>query len=119
AEVALREHLLKHVPWGATIDIQPERGGSGSSIGLDDERAQKAVESLREAWGVEPVEMGVGGSIPIVAEFTDRNPGALVLLTAVVDPMSRMHGIDESLDLGDFGKAALAETLLLSKLGQN
>ena len=27
-----------------------------------------------------------------------------------------MHGIDESLDLGDFAKAALAETLLLNNL---
>ena len=27
-----------------------------------------------------------------------------------------MHGIDESLDLGDFAKAALAETLLLQNL---
>ena len=32
------------------------------------------------------------------------------------DPNSRMHGIDESLDLGDFAKAALAETLLLNNL---
>ena len=45
-----------------------------------------------------------------------RNPGALVLVTAVTDPMSRMHGIDESLNLDDFAKACLAETLLLAKL---
>ncbi len=39
-----------------------------------------------------------------------------MLVTAVTDPNSRMHGIDESLDLGDFAKAALAETLLLNNL---
>ena len=61
--------------------------------------------------------MGCGGSIPIVAEFAERNPDALVLVTAVTDPTSRMHGIDESMDLGDFAKAALAETLLLERLG--
>lgn len=60
--------------------------------------------------------MGCGGSIPIVAEFADRNPDAMVLVTAVTDPNSRMHGIDESLDLGDLAKAALAEALLLEKL---
>lgn len=62
--------------------------------------------------------MGIGGSIPIVGEFANRNDGALVLVTAVVDPTSRMHGIDESLDLGDFAKAALAETLLLENLSR-
>lgn len=118
AEAALRDHLLKHVPWGAAIDVQPERGGSGTRIALDDDRARAAVDALTEAFGVAPVEMGVGGSIPIVAEFTDRNPGSIALLTAVVDPTSRMHGIDESLDLSDFGKAALAEALFLAALAE-
>ncbi|MBB1483911.1 dipeptidase [Tessaracoccus sp. MC1865] len=116
ADRALREHLIRHTPWGAQIDIQSERGGAGSRTSLDDERARSAVAAIREAFGVEPVEMGIGGSIPIVGEFASRNEGALVLVTAVVDPTSRMHGIDESLDLGDFAKAALAETLLLQKL---
>lgn len=60
--------------------------------------------------------IGTGGSIPIAAEFAERNPGAAVLLTAVVDPTSRMHGIDESVDLGDLAKAVVAETLLLQNL---
>lgn len=118
AEEALRDHLLAHAPWGARLDIKPERGGSGTRIDLSDPRAQVAVEALREAFGVDPVEMGVGGSIPIANEFAERNPGSLVLLTAVVDPTSRMHGLDESLDLGDFAKAALAETLLLANLAK-
>lgn len=116
AEKALRAHLEKNTPWGAKIDITSERGGAGSRTSLDDERARSAVAAIRDAFGTEPVEMGIGGSIPIVGEFASRNDGALVLVTAVVDPTSRMHGIDESLDLGDFAKAALAETLLLHNL---
>ena len=65
---------------------------------------------------MEPVRIGTGGSIPIVAEFADRNPGAPILLTAVVDPTSRMHSDNESLDLADLGKATLAEALFLQKL---
>ena len=96
---ALEEHLRSNAPWGARVEIDSEQ-----------------VRAFREAFGVDAVEIGCGGSIPIVAEFADRNPGALVLVTAVTDPNSRMHGIDESLDLGDFAKAALAETLLLNNL---
>ena len=90
--------------------------GAPGRITLEGERAEAAKTAFREAFGVDAVEIGCGGSIPIVAEFTDRNPDTLVLVTAVTDPNSRMHGIDESLDLGDFAKAALAETLLLNNL---
>lgn len=116
AAKALEDHLRKNVPWGAHVDVAAGQCGAPSRITLDGPRAEAAKAAFREAFGVEAVEIGCGGSIPIVAEFADRNPGALVLVTAVTDPNSRMHGIDESLDLGDFAKAALAETLLLNNL---
>ncbi len=118
AETALREHLIAHAPWGAQVEVEPGQNGAGSAISLDDDRARAALDAFTEAFGVAPVEIGVGGSIPIVAEFSERNPGALVLVTAVTDPTSRMHGIDESLDLGDLAKASLAETLFLERLAR-
>lgn len=116
AAAALREHLLTHAPWGARVEVTPGQSGSGSILRLEGPRAEAALSAFREAFGVDAVQIGTGGSIPIVAEFAARNPGALVLLTAVVDPTSRMHGIDESLDLGDFAKATLAEALFLRNL---
>lgn len=116
AAKALEEHLRSHAPWGARVEIDSEQVGAPSRIALEGERAEAARKAFRDAFGVEAVEIGCGGSIPIVAEFADRNSEALVLVTAVTDPNSRMHGIDESLDLGDFAKAALAETLLLNNL---
>ncbi len=116
AAKALEEHLRRNAPWGAHVDVVAGQCGAPGRITLEGERAEAAKTAFREAFGVEAVEIGCGGSIPIVAEFADRNPDALVLVTAVTDPNSRMHGIDESLDLGDFAKAALAETLLLNNL---
>ena len=116
AAKALEDHLRRNAPWGAHVDVVAGQCGAPGRITLDGPRAEAARAAFREAFGVEAVEIGCGGSIPIVAEFADRNPGALVLVTAVTDPNSRMHGIDESLDLGDFAKAALAETLLLNNL---
>ena len=118
ASEALKKHLLEHAPWGAQVEVEAGRGGSGSFLELTDDRAQAAVQAFREAFGKEPVEMGCGGSIPIVADFSSRNPDALVLVTAVVDPYSRMHGIDESLGLDDFGKACHAEAQLLANLAE-
>lgn len=118
ATEALRRHLLANVPWGAQIELEFGRHSSGSRVELTDDRAQAVVEAFTESFGVEPVQAGTGGSIPIVGEFIRRNQGALVLVTAVVDPYSRMHGIDESLGLDDFRKACLAEALMLQKLAR-
>ncbi len=118
AEEALRHHLEMNAPWGAKVRVEPGQRGGPSTIALDGEYAQAAKDAFQQAFGVAPVEMGCGGSIPIVAEFVDRHPDATVLVTAVTDPDSRMHGIDESVDMGDLAKAAVAETLLLHNLGR-
>ena len=75
-------------------------------------------EALAESFEVEPVFLGCGGSIPMVADFQEAFPDAEVLITAVTDPGSRIHGIDESLDLGDWRKSAKAEALFLEKLAR-
>ncbi len=118
AEVALRRHLESNAPWGATVKVEPGQRGGPSSIELSGPHAEAAEAAFTEAFGTAPVQMGCGGSIPIVAEFARRHPDATVLVTAVTDPDSRMHGIDESVDLGDLAKAALAEALLLDRLSR-
>ncbi len=72
--------------------------------------------AFEEAFGNAPVEAGIGGSMPFIAEFARAYPGATVLVTGVGDPASRWHGIDESLHLGMWERACLAEALLLQRL---
>ena len=77
-----------------------------------------ARAAFTEAWdGTEPVDMGVGGSIPFIAEFLEAMPGASVLVTGVEDPDTRAHGPNEGLHLAEFEKVLLAEALLLRNLG--
>lgn len=116
ALTALTDHLRRHAPWGAQVKITEGTTGSGTTIPFTGRAAEAARAAFVEAWGVEPVFMGQGGSIPMVADFQQAFPDASVLVTAVCDPDSRPHGIDESLHLGDFAKACLAETLLLAAL---
>jgi acetylornithine deacetylase/succinyl-diaminopimelate desuccinylase-like protein len=61
--------------------------------------------------------MGVGGSIPFIAEFAAAFPAATILVTGVEDPGTQAHSINESLHLGVLEKAATAEALLLEALG--
>ena len=78
----------------------------------------EARAAFRAAWdGAEPVDIGVGGSIPFVAAFAERFPDAAILVTGVEDPDTRAHGANESLHLGEFERVCVAETLLLARLG--
>lgn len=116
AEDALVRHLETHAPWGAQVTVTRGDSGQPGIVPFEGPVAEVAASAWRDAWGKEPVTVGVGGSIPMIAEFQDAFPEATVLVTAVADPDSRPHGIDESLHLGDFEKACLAETLLLARL---
>lgn len=117
ALAAVQEHLRAHAPWGARVSFSGSQHASGTTIALAGPVAGAARAAFAEAWGTEPVEMGQGGSIPMVADFQRMFPEAEIIVTGVCDPDSRMHGIDESLDLGDFARACLAEALLLARLG--
>jgi acetylornithine deacetylase/succinyl-diaminopimelate desuccinylase-like protein len=113
AQQKLIKHLERHVPWGAQITVTPGEVGNPSTVPFEGRYAEAAQTAFRTAWGTDPVFMGQGGSIPMIADFADAYPNATILVTAVGDPDSRQHGSNESLHLGDFGKACLSEALLL------
>ncbi len=117
ALAALTDHLQAHAPWGCQVEVTP--GAVGAPFALETVGAAYDVarEAFEEAFGNAPVEAGIGGSIPFIAEFARAYPGAAVLVTGVGDPASRWHGIDESLHLGMWERACLAEALLLERLG--
>ena len=75
-----------------------------------------ARAAFQAAWDTEPVDMGMGGSIPFIAELKKVYPHAEILLTGVEDPDSRAHGANESVHLGELQKAIAAEAILLTTL---
>jgi acetylornithine deacetylase/succinyl-diaminopimelate desuccinylase-like protein len=78
-----------------------------------------ARAAFRTAWdGTDPVDMGVGGSIPFIATFQEMFPDAAILVTGVEDPDARAHGPNESLHLGEFARVCLAEALLLANVAR-
>jgi cysteinylglycine-S-conjugate dipeptidase len=118
ALAAIVKHLNDHVPWGAHLTVSGSEIGAASVIDFTGPYAEAARAAFTQAWGVEPVFIGQGGTIPMVADFGEAFPDATILVTAVADPDSRAHGTNESLHLGDFASACLAETLMLDALAQ-
>jgi acetylornithine deacetylase/succinyl-diaminopimelate desuccinylase-like protein len=118
ARAALIRHLEQHVPWGAELTITPVDSGEPTQIDATGPAYDAARVAFTEAWdGTEPVDMGVGGSIPFIAEFLDAFPDASVLVTGVEDPDTRAHGANEGLHLAEFERVVHAEALLLARLG--
>jgi acetylornithine deacetylase/succinyl-diaminopimelate desuccinylase-like protein len=115
---ALTRHLQQHTPWGAQLTVTPGDVGQPYAIDASGPVYDAARAAFRQAWGTDPVDMGMGGSIPFIAEFAAAFPAATILVTGVEDPGTQAHSINESLHLGVFEKAATAEALLLERLGQ-
>jgi acetylornithine deacetylase/succinyl-diaminopimelate desuccinylase-like protein len=117
--VALTRHLEQHAPWGAKVTVTPGDLGQPYAIDASGPVYDAARAAFRQAWGNEPVDTGVGGSIPFIAEFAAAFPSAKILVTGVEDPQTQAHSINESLHLGVLERAATAEALLLANLGSN
>jgi cysteinylglycine-S-conjugate dipeptidase len=115
----VKAHLQANVPWGAQLRVALEQSGAPCVVGSVGPVYEAARAAFRTAWdGVEPVDIGVGGSIPFIATFQELFPQATVLVTGVEDPDSRAHGPNESLHLGEFARVCLAEALLLANVAQ-
>jgi len=114
---ALCVHLQANTPWGAQVTVTPGEIGQPYAIDASGPVYDAARTAFRQAWGAEPIDMGMGGSIPFIAEFAAAFPQAKILVTGVEDPSTQAHSINESLHLGVLERAATAEALLLANLG--
>jgi acetylornithine deacetylase/succinyl-diaminopimelate desuccinylase-like protein len=116
AFAALERHLLANAPFGAHLTISDVSTGDPFLVDTSGWAVAEAKHAMAEAWGVEPLETGVGGSIPFIADLVEVFPDAQILITGVEDPDSRAHSPNESLHLGVFRRAILTEAVLLAKL---
>ena len=114
---ALRRHLLDHAPWGVDVTVTGVEKGSAFQLATSGPAADAWRDSMRQVWKTEPVEMGAGGSIPFVADFSSLFPDATILLTGAGDPTSAIHAPNESQDLGELRNSILAQVLAIHALG--
>ena len=114
---ALKGHILDNNTLGAEITFGAAELGKPFSLGESGWAKTLAEQSLSLAFGEKSVDIGIGGSIPFIAELERVFPKAQVLVTGVEDPDSRAHSPNESLHLEGFQSAILAQLLFL--LGGN
>jgi acetylornithine deacetylase/succinyl-diaminopimelate desuccinylase-like protein len=118
AEDALRRHLEANVPWGAQVSIRSDGFGDAFALAADGPAYVAFRAAMEEVWGVKPIDIGAGGSIPFVAAFSEKMAGAPVVLIGAGDPTSAVHAPNESQDLADLEKSVLAQAIALQLLGE-
>ncbi len=90
----LREHVARVAPESVEAEVVELHGGRPWRARPGGRYFEAARDALREAFHVEPVLTGEGGSIPIVTEF-EEILGAQAVLLGFGLPGSNMHAPDE------------------------
>ena len=109
--------LTKDVPGNLQVTITEHGGASSAWDYVPQGPAFEAADrAYQKAWGKPLTRVGVGGSIPFVALFGQRFSHLPLILNGVIDPQTTAHGPNESMHVGVFAKAMLANVHLLDEL---
>lgn len=114
AMAALKAHLEAVRPWNVRLSVDPTDPGEGFLAHTDGPAYTVAGDALRAAFGRDAEKLGEGGSIPLVTAFAAAVPQAEIILWGAEEPQCKIHGIDESVDLGELERCTVAEAIFLA-----
>ena len=117
-EGKLRAHVMANLPPGVTAKVELHHGAPAFLADRSVPTLVAATRALKTVWGVEPVFMRAGGSIPVVASFkTELGLDSILMGFGLAD--DRAHSPNEKFSITSFyqGIEASAQFLLeLAKL---
>ena len=118
AQRLLVDHLHRHAPWGAQVQVEPLTLGRAFAARTDGPALGALEAAMEQAYGVAPVHAGQGGAIPLTTALAEVLPDAEVLVCGVEEPACRIHSPGESVHPDELRRAALAEAVFLLRLGR-
>jgi len=114
----VRDHVLAIAPAGVTVEVRPLGFGRPTMTSEDNPVAQAGLRALRAAFGVEPLRIREGGSIPVAALFASILEVPVVLL-GFANPDSNAHAPNESMVLDNYERGIRAICALWDDLGRS
>ena len=118
AQRLLVAHLEAAAPWGAEVTVEPKTLGQPFAAATQGRGYAALASGMRTAYGVDLVEAGQGGAIPLCNALQTAHPDAEILLIGVEEPACHIHAADESVDPGELARTAEGVALMLAELGQ-
>jgi acetylornithine deacetylase/succinyl-diaminopimelate desuccinylase-like protein len=113
---ALERALRAAAPWGVEVKLDHLGQMSPWMTDLDHPAFAATFRALEAGYGRPALAIGCGGGIGFVEPFAVALGGVPALLIGVEDPYSNAHSENESLDLGDFGRATRSAIHLYAEL---
>ena len=113
----LFERAVKEVaPPDVQVTVRNVHGGEGVLTSPDSVPMKAAAEALKETYGKQPVLLGSGGSIPIVALFNEVLRVPIVMMGFGL-PSDSLHAPNENYSLDQFFKGIRTVASFLQKMG--
>jgi acetylornithine deacetylase/succinyl-diaminopimelate desuccinylase-like protein len=112
----VRDYLLEIAPPSVTVEVRDLHGGEGAIVDRASPAMRAAFTAYGAAFGVEPVFVREGGSIPVVATF-QRELGIETVLMGFGLPDDRLHAPDEKVHLPTFHRGIETVIRFLNELG--
>lgn len=114
---AVTSHLRRNLPVGVTLQIVPGHGAPAMVSSTTSPFISAASTAIQAAFGVAPVMIREGGSIPIVAKF-QAELGADCLLLGWGLNDDGAHSPNEKFRVEDYHRGTMASAQLWHQLGQ-
>lgn len=96
----LKEVLEKDPPYGARVEFEVEKSGTGWAAPATASWLRESVnEASRTYFGPRAAAMGEGGTIPFMNMLQERFPQAQFVVTGLLGPKSNAHGPNEFLHI--------------------
>lgn len=110
---ALVAHLKAVAPWNARVEVTEEGVGEPWTGSTSGSAAKAMVDAMHQAYGVDAVREGQGGSIPLCNVLHETLPDAEMMIMGVEEPKCLIHAPNESVDPSEIENMALTEALFL------
>jgi acetylornithine deacetylase/succinyl-diaminopimelate desuccinylase-like protein len=117
-EALIRAQIAKLAPPTITWELRPLNHGYPALVPLDSLAMECAVSAYERGFGVRPLFLREGGSIPVVATFM-QTYGAPVLLVGYGLPDDGAHGPNEKFTLECLYRGIHTAAALLEELGKH
>ena len=111
-----REHIEASVPRGVAVEVNTIHGAGPVLIDLVGPLAEAATAALEDVWGTRPVRVREGGSIPIVATFSDVL-GVPILLMGFGLNDDNLHSPNEKFNVSHFYNGIRTIVRLMDRAG--
>lgn len=112
---AFHDFVRARIPADCSVTFQSHGASPALAIPADSPVLEVGRAALQAEWGVEPLMIGMGGSIPIVGAFRDRLGMDTLLVGFGLDD-DRIHSPNEKYEMTSFHKGIRSWARVLGRL---